>query len=97
MSNDGTIDTGDTSDDNDMTGAGVARRLKKVERILTKTNNRLDRINAAMGGPPDDSHPEILASLASIVTLGNQALATADAIKVTVETGGTGIPGGGPG
>ena len=101
MSDDGTIGSDDVTDGNDVTGAGFGKRLGKIERILTRANTRLSRINAAMGQPPDDGQPQILASIASIITLANQAIVTANEIKTTVEGdptgGGTGIPGGGPG
>jgi hypothetical protein len=89
MSNDGTIDTGDATDDGDISGSGVVKRLGKIERILTRANNRL--VSIAGATPPDDNHPAILASLANIVTLSNQTIATADEIKVKVDAGGTGI------
>lgn len=58
----------DDSDERDLSGAGIARRLKKVVDILERANGRLGTIRAGFTDPPDPDKPAIAAALQAILT-----------------------------
>jgi hypothetical protein len=66
MPNDRDIDDFDQADDNDISPAGLERRLTKIGRVLTRINARLDAITANMAEPPDPSKPPIRAAINNI-------------------------------
>jgi len=86
MSDDRTITDDERLDDDDTSGPGMEKRLKKINKILDKVVARLDKLDRSFRPPPDDNKPAILAALGDIKGKGQTCIDTAAAIEAKLRT-----------
>ncbi len=70
MADDRTVLDDERDDIDDLTPAGILKRLDRVTKILTRANARLDRIQAGWQNPPEPDRP---ATITAVTNVQNQA------------------------
>jgi hypothetical protein len=88
MSDDRTIADEDRTDDNDQTAAGYTRRLGRIENIISKANNRLQKIIDHVDAipPPDDQKPTILIAVAAVRMVAQTTVTLATQLEEKLRT-----------
>lgn len=71
-------------DSDDISMAGVAKRLTRVTGILQKANVRLDRLTPVLEDPPEPVTPEVRAALTTARAEAAKVVATIDSLAIRV-------------
>lgn len=79
----------DVDDSTETTPQALTNRIQSVGRVVMQMNNRLVKIKAVMGLPPDDQKPEMIAALTELKTQALAVSTTSDEMLVIVTGPGT--------
>lgn len=78
MADDRTVLDDERDDIDDLTPAGIIKRLDRVTKILTRANARLDRIQIGWQNPPDGDRPATITALTNVQAQAQHALDVAN-------------------